>query len=301
MDSASAALVESTTRVRFLSQLPRPFIVCVITDRTTAAAVTTMRLGALDGAHTFEINLPALALEPERNLAKTFAASPEPVYTTCRRRSFMKVYGIDEASLPDWTDDERMARQVAAIALGSSAIGIELDTFDPMPAPPLGTTEAERFAQTFGSPAELTNSAAAVARQKEGVAHAKEMGVKVLFSCQTGRPQTVESLINIAETAVSRGADLVKIVTPCRSWSDLFAVFEGTSRLASLLPVPFTLIGAGEAGQLSRSIGANFGSSWLIGQQTLTPGGFHSQPLASRLRETVHLLPWRATMEAPCG
>jgi hypothetical protein len=260
-----------------------------------------MRLGALDGAHTFEINLPALAQEPERNLAKTFTAGPEPVYTTCRRRSFMKVYGIDEASLPDWTDDERMARQVAAIALGSSAIDIELDTFDPMPAPPIGTTEAELFAQTFGPPAELTNSAAAVARQKEVAAHAKEMGVEVLFSCHTGRPQTVESLIEIAETAVSRGADMVKIVTPCRDRTDLFAVLEGTSRLATLLPVPFTLIGAGEAGQLSRVVGANFGSSWLIGQQTMTPCGFHPQPLVSQLRETVRLLPWRASMEAPCA
>ncbi len=287
--------------MRLLSQLPRPFIVCVITDRTTAAAVTTMRLGALDGAHAFEVNLPALACEPESNLATVFATVPLPAYTTCRRRSFMTVYGIEEASLPDWTDDERMARQVAAISLGSCAVDIELDTFDPMPASLVGATKSESAAQTIGPPAEFTIASSAVARQREVASHAKALGAEVLFSCHTGRPQTVESLINIAETAVGRGADMVKIVTPCRDRSDLFAVFEGTSRLASLLPVPFALIGAGEAGQLSRSIGAYFGSSWLIGQQTLTPGGFHPQPLVSQLRETVRFLPFRATMEAPCA
>lgn len=283
---------------RCLSRLPRPFIVCVITDRTPAGAIATMRLGELDGAHAFEVNLPALA---EGDHSALFSAVSGVVYTTCRRRSFMAVYGLEEQTMPDWSDEERMARQLAAIRMGSRAIDIELDTFDPRPAPPLGSAEAARFAATAGEPAELTDAPAAVAKQRAVAAEAKALGAEVLFSCHTGRPQTIDALLGIARAAVERGADLVKIVTPCRDRSDLFTVLEATARLKASLPVPFTLIGAGAAGQLSRVIGANFGSAWVIGQQTFTPGGFHSQPLVSQLRATLRLIPWQASLEAPCA
>ncbi|HEX5499839.1 MAG TPA: hypothetical protein VFX03_11450, partial [Thermomicrobiales bacterium] len=112
-----------------LTQLPRPFIVAVVTDREPATALATMRLASLDGAQAMELNLPLLADVDPAALHGLIAAAPGAVYTSCRRRDFMRVYGVDPAQLPDWSDDERMARQLAAIAAGSRAIDIEMDTF----------------------------------------------------------------------------------------------------------------------------------------------------------------------------
>lgn len=284
-----------------LTALPRPFIVCVVTDRTIEAAVATMRLAQLDGAHAYEINLPALAGDDEMRLSEAIAAVDGPVYVSCRRREFMRVYGMRGDSVPNWSDEVRMRRQLEAATLGASAIDIELDSFDPQPAPPLGTPAADAFGATEGPPAELTVDPGAVVRQRATAADAKRAGAEVIFSCHTGRPQAIDSLREIAGHAVERGADLIKIVTPCQTRAHLYDLLEATARLHAELPVPFTLVGAGPAGQLSRVIGANFGSAWLLGQQTLTPGGFHPQPLVSQLRETIRLMPWKASGEAACA
>jgi 3-dehydroquinate dehydratase len=94
---------------------------------------------------------------------------------------------------------------------------------------------------------------------------------------------------------------LVKIVSPCASAADLFALLHATVALREALPIPFTLIGAGPAGQASRALGVHFGASWAIGQQTLTPGGFHPQPLVAHLRELRRLMPWRFESETVCA
>lgn len=280
-----------------LSDLGRPFIVAVVTDRDAASAEATMRAAALDGAHAVELNLPALPQASPDELRALFAATGRPVYTTCRRRAFMTVYGIPEAEMRDWDDEERMARQLAAIPFGARAIDIEMDTFDPRPAPPPGS-DAEARDASAGSPAEFSDDADAIARQRETARRAKDLGAEALFSCHTGRAQATESLVGIAVAARERGADLVKIVSPCRTADDLYAALEATRRLAGCLGLPFTLIGSGPAGDISRIVGVNFGASWVIGQFAYRPGSFHPQPLVAHLRETIRLIPWRAPIDA---
>lgn len=284
-----------------LTALPHPFIVCNVTERTPEAAIATMRLARFDGADAYELNLPALAAADRDALERVIACVARPVYTSCRRADFMTVYGIPANDLPIWSDEERMARQLDALALGSVALDMEMDSFDPRPAPPLGTPAAAVFARTTGAPAEITDDAAALARQRQVIAAAHEAGGEVILSCHTGRSVTAASLVKIARLAVERGADLVKIVMPCQTRSDLFAVFEATARLGGALPVPFVIIGAGEAGTLSRMVGVNLGSAWAIGQQTLTPGGFHPQPLVAHLREVMRLVPWSMPPEDSCA
>lgn len=283
-----------------LARLPRPFIVAVITDRTPAGAVASMRQAALDGAHASEVNLPLYPLAGPSELAPVFAATGRPVYTTCRRADFMTVYGIPPQDLPAWSDDERIDRQLSMIAAGSCAIDIEMDTFDPHPAGEGGGLAAS---ESPGPARELTREPAAVRRQSEAARHARSLGAEVLLSCHTGRPQAIDSLLEIGRLAVERGADLLKIVTPCAGTADLYAALEATRRMAACLPIPFTLVGAGPSGDLSRLIGVNFGSGWVIAQPALVPGGFHPQPLVSQARETIRLVPWRATTEetARCG
>jgi hypothetical protein len=275
-----------------LTRLPRPFIVSVITDRSPAAGVAAIRTSALEGAHAFEINLPLYPAASPNDLASLFAATDRPVYTTCRRAAFMTVYGIPRADLPEWSDDERMDRQLAAVGQGSAAIDIEMDTFDPRPAPSAGLSDHE--AASVGPACELTDDPAAIRRQRDVASAARNAGAEVAFSCHTGRPQTVDGLLAIAMSAVDRGADLLKIVTPCATTAHLFDVLEATRRMARGLPIPFVLVGSGKAGDISRLIGVNFGCSWVIAQPALTAGGFHAQPLVAHAREILRLMPWRA-------
>ncbi len=138
--------------IPWLTTLPRPFLVNVVTDRTPDAAVATMRSARFEGAHAHELNLPALPDADPDTMRAVIAAPGQPVYTSCRRARFMTVYGLPLESVPQWGDEERMERQIAALGLGAVAIDMELDTFDPRPAPPLGSAEAEQFARESGSP-----------------------------------------------------------------------------------------------------------------------------------------------------
>lgn len=276
-----------------LSQLSRPFIVCVITDTASDAAIATMRMAQLDGANAYELNLPLLATSTCDQLRSVFAATNQPVYTSCRRREFFRVYGIDPQHLPAWSDFERMERQLSALEAGSVALDMELDCFDPHPAPALGSSEASRMAASPGPPFELSESPEAVMRQREVVAAAHAVGAEVIISCHTGRPQSADDLVRIAHIAADRGADLVKIVSPCVQIGDLLALLEATSRLAPILPCPFTLVGSGFCGQLSRLIGPTLGSGWVLAQQSFKPGGFHEQPLVVQARKILQLIPWR--------
>ena len=262
-----------------LTELPQPYIVAVATDRDLASTATTIALAAEQGAHAVELNLPALPDISNDDLRALIANASIPVYTSCRRAPFMRVYGIDPDSLPYWTDTERMERQLAAIAAGSCAIDMELDTFEPRPAPTLGSPKAARFASDTGPASELSDDPTAIGRQQAVLERAHRAGASVIFSCHTARPQTGAQLAEIAGRAVERGGDLIKIVMPCRDRDDLRTLLRATSWLAGSLPIPFVLIGAGPEGQPSRLLGPRFGSAWYITQTERKPGGFPDQPL----------------------
>jgi 3-dehydroquinate dehydratase I len=268
-----------------LTQLPRPFIIAVATDRTVAGMLETIAQSAVEGADAVELNLPAVADVLPEELNEMLANAPLPVFTTCRRREFMMVYGFDAASMPNWADEERMERQLAALHFGSVALDMEMDTFDPRSAPPHGSADAARFAAEPGEPAELTCDPVALQRQREVIIGAHTAGAEVLLSCHTGRPQTVEQLLGIGDEAVKRGGDLLKIVSPCRNADDLMVIYEATAALKESLPIPFVLIGSGPAGLESRTEGWKHGSSWFIAQLERVEGGFADQPSVREIRK----------------
>jgi Type I 3-dehydroquinase len=270
-----------------LTRLPRPFIVCVLTDRSGAETIATMRLAAYEGAHAYELNLPLHAAADDATLRAIFRAVDRPVYTTCRRKAFMAVYGINDSFVADWGDDERMERQLRSIPLGSVAIDLELDTFDPKPAP---TWNKEMVGDHAGV-AEITCDRDAIARQRVVIDAAHEAGAEVIVSCHTGRPQSHEALIAVAHAGAERGADLIKIVSPCEGLEDVIELLTATGRLSEELRIPFTLVGAGESARLTRLLGTCLGSSWVLAQQTLVPGGFHEQPLVAHARDVFRLVP----------
>ena len=271
------------TDPRTLDRLPRPFIVAVVTEPTVMTARRVMAAAARDGAGAFELNLPPLHDASRRDLAGLIVEAPAPVYVSCRRRAFMAVYGFSPDALPDWSDEERMERQLDAVELGAVALDMELDTFAPSPALALGSPEAARAVEEPGPPFELTGDEAAVARQEAIVRAVRARGGQALLSCHTGRPQDLDGLLRIAEVAGGRGADLLKIVTPCRDAADLSVVLEASRSLARSGSVPFTMVGAGPAGRVSRWIGGAAGSSWLLARPRGASHAFADQPTVAEL------------------
>ena len=267
-----------------LDRLPRPFIVAVVTEPTVTLARRVMAAASRDGAGAFELNLPPLHDASRRDLAGLIAEAPAPVYVSCRRRAFLAVYGFAPDELPDWSDEERMERQLDAVELGAVALDMELDTFAPSPAPPLGSEEAALAAGEPGPPYELTEDEAAVGRQEAIVRAVHARGAQALLSCHTGRPQDLEGLLRISASASARGADLLKIVTPCRDAADLSVVLDASRELArSASAVPFTLVGAGPAGRVSRWIGGAAGSSWLLARPRGASHAYADQPTVAEL------------------
>lgn len=266
-----------------LTELPQPYIVAVATDRDLSGTARTLASAAEQGAGAVELNLPALHDRSTDELRALLNKATIPVYTSCRRAPFMQVYGIDPGTLPHWSDSERMERQLAVVEMGSCAIDMELDTFDPHPAPALGTSDAAHLARDSGPPAELSDDCKAVKRQREIIERAHLAGANVILSCHTGCPQTTAQLAAIAGRAVERGGDLLKIVMPCRSRGDLRTLLRATSWLSVSLPIPFVLVGAGPEGQPSRLLGPRFGSAWYIAQTERKPGGFPDQPLIAEI------------------
>lgn len=273
-----------------LDQLPRPFVVAVIAEPTVRQASQAIECAARDGADAFELNLPPLGDISWADLARTIDEAAGPVYVTCRRRAFLAIYGFEPAALPAWSEEERMARSLAAIDLGAVAMDVELDTFDPTPAPALGTSEAALVAAEVGPPYERSDDPAAVARQVAIVEAAHDRGGQVLMSCHTGRPQDVAGLRHIADSARARGADLFKIVMPCRGATDLAILREADDLLTSVTSMPFVLVGAGPAGRDSRSPGQLPNSAWLFARPPGASHSFPEHPLVADLVAAVRAL-----------
>jgi hypothetical protein len=201
--------------------------------------------------------------------------------------------------MPGWPDEERMERQLAVLHQGSCALDMEMDTFDPHPAPPMGTPDASAAMALPGPAFELTECQEAIDRQREVIHEVHTAGAEVILSCHTGRPQTAQQLVAIGQEAIRRGGDLLKIVTPCRDGEDVLTLWKASLELRRTLPVPFVLVGGGRSGMISRTIGPHFGSAWVIAQVERTPDGFQDQPLVREVTEALKLLPGEARIPGP--
>ena len=256
--------------MRRLSELARPFVVAVVTERSLDAARGTVARAAAAGADAYELNLPLLRDAELERVSELLAGSPGPVYTSCRRSSFMPVYGRGE--VPTWSEDERMRRQLELLDRGSVAIDVELDAFDAVQ--PLG----------------VSDSPAAVARQRETVAAAHDAGGEVIASCHTQTAVPRASVLRVAEVAQERGADLAKVVVPVGDASQALELLAAAVAIRERALPPTTVIAAGAPGRFTRLVSPHLGRSWALCQERVEEGGFPEQPLVADARTALTIL-----------
>lgn len=253
-----------------LTQLPRPFIVAVVAERTRTAIAADMQRAAYAGAHAYELNLPLVQQDDWEGMRELVASSRRPVYTSCRRAAFMEIYG--RGHVPPWDDHERMARQLDLLDHGSVALDIELDAFD-----------AEL-------PSGVTEDRAAVARQVETAAKAHEVGKEVIFSCHAGDPLSRDEILERVRTAEERGGDLAKIVAPTRDEDHALEYLAAAAAIWRDRMLPTAVVGAGKAGRITRLVAPVLGRSWALCSERITDGGFPDQPPVAEAREALRIL-----------
>ena len=253
-----------------LTQLPRPFIVAVIAERTSTYVAAVMERAASAGAHAFELNIPLVESHDLEGLRAILARSERPVYTSCRRAAFMEVYAL--GAVPDWDDEERMARQLDLLKQGSVALDIELDAFD--------TVEASGVAR----------DEAAERKQVEIARAAHELGKEVIFSCHAVHPLSQAEIIERVRLAERRGGDMAKVVAPARNEEQVFEYLAAAAAIRRAGMLPTTIVGSGAAGRITRLVAPAVGHSWALCQERVTDGGFPEQPSVAQAREALRLL-----------
>ncbi len=267
-----------------LRALAAPFIVCVIYDDAVAAAARTVERGEQDGADAFELNLPRLGYPPAADLVPIFRATTRPIFTSCRRAPFTDVYGPGAHRPRTMPEDERMQRQIDALEHGSAGIDMELDTFDPHPAPPPGDPEIIERARRREAPAEVTENPEAVVRQRAIIERAHAASGDVIMSCHAARTLTADDAVRLGRLMQARGADLAKIVSVTPDERDALDLLRAHAEVRAAVTVPFTLMGVGAAARAARFVAALYGSAWAFGQVDRPAGGFDLMPLVRDLR-----------------
>jgi len=265
-----------------LCDLPRPFVVCVIYDDGISAAVRTIGAAERDGADAFELNLPRLGYPPAARLAPLFGATQKPIFTSCRRAPFTDVYGPCAHQSREMPEEDRMALQLDALAVGSAGIDMELDTFDPHPAPLPDGEDIVDYARRPGPPAEITEDAGAVARQQAVIDRVHASRREVVMSCHAARVLPVDDAIRVGRMMAARGADLAKVVGVSRGIDDVPDLLRANLALAAVLPIPFTLMCVGREARIGRFLAPLCGSAWAFGQAR--HGAFELMPLVRELR-----------------
>ena len=274
------------------TDLPRPFIVGVVSDEDIAHCVRSMKLGELDGADGFQLELQGFNSYPptKREICEVISSTTKPTWVTNRRR---------HPPANSISEEDRIQLMLEFIEAGAACLDMEMDTFDPsrLWSEERRKVELVRLEGISADPKELPReccfNSEAIRRQMEVIDKVHSMGGEVLLSCHLLVRTTTEGILRVGEELEKRGADLVKIVVWNDSLEDLCDTLRANVALSGKLKVPFKLMSQGEPSKIGRIVFPMFGSAWAFCQQDLKPGGFDYRPLISTEKYILQHVDWR--------
>ncbi len=234
--------------------LPKPFIVSVITETDPESCIATIRNSEYDGANAFDLHLRSLEQQYHNvnDLERIIKCTSKPM--------LMINYRGDNKWRGQLNDEERVESHLIAVKAGASACDIISDIYDP-------------------SPMELSRKPEIIDKQKRLIDKIHSMGAEVLMSSHTWVSMTTEQVVEHMKEQESRGADMVKIAAAVNNEEQLLEAFRTTIELKKELKVPFVHICMGEYGKLHRFVGPMLGSSLIFCVQQYTPKSHKEQPL----------------------
>lgn len=278
------------------TELHRPFIIGVISDREIDNCIRTLILGEFDGADGFQWELHRVKDYPptKEQMRDVIGSTTKPIWTTNRRP---RGEALRNRKLQ--SEEERIELQIDALDAGAKCIDMELDTFDHW-----ALWDENRRRKEWPRlkdipvnpndfPQECSFNEEAIKKQMEVIDRVHSLGAEVLLSVHVRVPTTEEGVLRLGKEMENRGADLVKIVVWNDTFYDLCDTLRGNVLLKEKLKVPFKLMSQGEPSKLGRAIFAMFGSAWAFCQQDLRPGGFRYRPLISTEKFILQHVDWR--------
>lgn len=238
-----------------LTLIPRPFLVSVICEEDLNAVAQAIEDSVQGGADAIEMNLAQIAECELSEVRPLISRCPIPVYTACRRREFMRVYGHHTSQLSHLGDEERIGRQLRLLGT-AIAIDMELATFvrgdaEVLPGLPRDAEECAR-------------SSYSVERQREIIEHVHSEGFEVVLSSHTSVPLRAEQIVTLAEAMRQQGADIIKIINKHSEANYCAEIIRATLILRSALPCPFVLLSMGPGSSVLRRIACHFGCTYTF-------------------------------------
>lgn len=237
---------------------PAPMIVGVIRQRTPRDAIAEIKNGEYRGARGFDLHLDALD-EEFRNVEsiRTIAqATDRPILALNYKNGYFGPLTMSE--------EERIDLLMTAVDAGVSAVDLQGYSFYPEAKGDF--VDAQYIPDgletlTEKKPKEVTFAPDIVQKQKEFIDEVHARGAEVVMSMHFGVHLATDELRRLACFAHEvKGADMVKMVTPCESRQQLAEVLYSTVMLHESLDFPFSYHASGKMGVPSRYICPMLGS-----------------------------------------
>jgi 3-dehydroquinate dehydratase len=281
---------EVMNKVKF-SKVTQPFICCVLSDKTPADCIRSIKLSDYDGADAYELNLMILEKQylNEKDLGKIFKSTEKPIIVCHYRWDYERPLPMDE--------EKRVKLLVDAVRWGASGVDLEADAFDPSPGPLPWSAEAQTYwKDPKAKPRDYTTSPEVIKRQKQVMDEIHRLGGEVLMSVHSRIRMPAEQCVAMAKEIESRGADVVKLVRVDVNYEDFLELLRATVELKKVMKVPFIMMSHGQHAKPGRLICPMLGSMLVFGVQPIAPGAFPLQPPIKTLKAVLENVDWSVTL-----
>lgn len=234
-------------RKSFVKQ-PSPVLAGVVREKNVRAAIAMIRNCEYHGANVLDLHLSCLDEEARtvESLKRIIDSTKLPILGL----SYNQTYEWDPMNM---TEEERVDLLWNFVEAGGAAIDMQGFTYD-RPSKTEFNANFSHMPQSFvrSAPKEVVMDEAIIEKQMSLIQRAHEAGAEVLLSTHTGVFLECDQVIELAKYLEKRGADILKIVTPCQTIEQALESMRTMVELKKEVGIPVHLHCNGKAGMLTR-------------------------------------------------
>lgn len=258
--------------INSFSELPRPLVVGSVRQKTADGAIAEIQAEEADGARAFILHIQYMD-ERYRNFEafKRIAAATE-----------CPVMAINYRQKNGPSDERRLEVMREAVRAGFRSVDIPMYIFDDDTISSLSLCDL-----TFASanPQEVSMRPEVISKQKALIRELRDMGAEVLMSAHVLVEFSCEQAVSLALEMESRGANIVKIITDCKSKEQQLEILRTNLELKKSLDVPFLYTCAFEYNRFIRFNAPFFGSMLVFGHHEYSELSNREKPLIKDIME----------------
>lgn len=243
----------------------KPLLTAMIQCATPEECIKKINESIQDGADALGIQLCRIKREyrTKEHLKSIFdACDGRPIYVTSYR------YAESEG----YTDEECGKLLLLALEAGATLCDVIGDMFGPAPY------------------YQIAESDEAIAKQRALIDEIHKKGGEALISSHVSRSISVDECVEIAKKQDERGADVIKIVCPSESESEIPKYIEAIQRILADTNKKLLFLVSG-AGEIIRYIGPSFGVCMYLCVAYHGPVDTAAQPILKKLKSVRDNIP----------